>query len=90
MNRDYIIHAVEHRLKELEKLYRDTVKSVGATGVDLSYGSCLVIRCNTKKDIQMCCLVYQLALHMDKSAEIVDDDAVAGLLRLIEPKKRGR
>lgn len=90
MNRDYIIHAVEHRLKELEKLYRDTVKSVGATGVDLSYGSSRVIRCNTKKDIQMCCLVYQSALHMDKSAEIVDDDAVAGLLRLIEPKKRGR
>lgn len=90
MNRDYIVHAVEHRLKELEKLYRDTVKSVGATGVGLSYGSSRVIRCNTKRDIQMCCLVYQLALHMDKSAEIVDDDAVAGLLRLIEPKKRGR
>lgn len=89
MNRDYIVHAIEYRLKELEKLYRDTVKSVGATGTDLSYGSSRVIRCNTKKDIQTCCLVYQLALHMDKDAEITDEDAVAGLLRLVEPKKRG-
>lgn len=89
MNRDYIVHAIEYRLKELEKLYRDTVKSVGATGADLSYGSSRVIRCNTKKDIQTCCLVYQLALRMDKDAEITDEDAVAGLLRLVEPKKRG-
>lgn len=88
MNKQYIIHALDRRMAELKATYKDTVKQVGVTGAELSYGSSRVIRANTKRDLQLCCLVYQLALHIDADVEIEDEDAVAGLLRLTEPKQR--
>lgn len=88
MNKAFILHAIEKRITELKEVYKSTIKQVGVTGQDLSYGSSRVVRCNTKRDLQTCCLVYQLALHMDDDAEITDEDAVAGMLRLIEPKQR--
>lgn len=88
MNKVFILHAIEKRITELKEVYKSTIKQVGVIGQDLSYGSSRVVRCNTKRDLQTCCLVYQLALCMDDDAEITDEDAVAGMLRLIEPKQR--
>ena len=88
VDKQHILKLLYTRIEELKAVYKNTVDQVSKSGTELSYGSSRVIRCNTKRDLQLCCLIYQLALFMDDKAEIVDDDAIAGLMRLLKPSPK--
>lgn len=88
MDREYIIYGLEKRMSELKQVYKDTVKQVGVTGHNLSYGSSRVLRSKAKQDLQLCALLYVMAQYMDNDTEIEDEDAIMAYHRLVEPKRR--
>lgn len=83
MPREYILKAVKERLNELKYVYQCATRDETVDGRKLSRSGACVLRSNTKRDICILKLIYQLTLT-SKAVFIDDPDALAGFDRLIK------
>lgn len=85
MDRFYMLHALNVRIRELKDTYRGYVNNIG--GWSKQY--CTVRRSVVKKELNICMLVKFLLEKADVE-QLTDPDAIDGFQKLVEPVNRGR
>jgi hypothetical protein len=90
INKQYILDNMDERIQILEDRYRMYCKSEDEAGMPLSYGTAAVYRSNTKRDLALCTLLYELVSYIKKDDLELSKMAEDGLDKVMEPLERHR
>lgn len=85
MDKKYLKQELEYRLAELKQRYKTLCHGVDDMGLVIKPGSLQVRRANTKKDLELCTLIYELIIGVELSK-----DAISGFEKLVIPMERHR